>query len=73
MREPKSAKEWTDLVMAWYEGHCTPLSNMSQAFRDEIERALNAYASQRVVAALEDEVSRNAEEKNRQRGWAHDD
>ena len=41
---PKTAEEWTDLLLAWYEGH--PAT--SQAFRDEIARVLVAYARQQM-------------------------
>ena len=37
---------WADLLMAWYEGHTLP----SPALRDEIVRALKAYARQQVAA-----------------------
>ena len=46
MPEPKTATEWTDLLLAWYEGH--PAT--SQAFRDEIARVLVAFARQHVEA-----------------------
>lgn len=46
---PRSAAEWADLLMAWYEGHTVP----SQALRDEIERILDAHARQQVEAFRE--------------------
>ena len=49
MREPKSAADRADLLMAWYEGHTIP----SMALRDEIIVQLRAYA-QELQRRLED-------------------